>query len=102
MLRNRFRFTASVFLALVLSSSLLAAHDLPVNTIMNAFVKIEPHQAHLVVRIPLDLLQGLSLPLQGDHYDPAASGPAAQQALPILAAGFMRSEEHTSELQSPC
>ena len=89
MLRNRFRFTASVFLALVLSSSLLAAHDLPVNTIMNAFVKIEPHQAHLVVRIPLDLLQGLSLPLKGDHYDPAASGPATQQALPILAAGFM-------------
>ena len=89
MLRNRFRFTASVFLALVLSSSLLAAHDLPTNTIMNAFVKIEPHQAHLVVRIPLDLLQGLSLPLKGDHYDPAASGPATQQALPILAEGFM-------------
>ena len=89
MLRNHFRFAASVFLALVLSSPLLAAHDLPVNTIMNAFVKIEPHQAHLVVRIPLDLLQGLSLPLKGGRYDLAASGPATQQALSILAEGFM-------------
>jgi hypothetical protein len=89
MLRNRFRFVLSVFLALALSPSLLAAHDIPANTIMNAFVKIEPTQAHLVVRIPLDLLRGLSLPLQGDHYDQAASGAATQQALPILADGFV-------------
>jgi hypothetical protein len=87
--RNRFRFAACVFLSLVLSPSLLAAHDLPTNTIMNAFVKIEPKQAHLVVRIPLDLLRGLSLPLEGDHYDLAMSGPATQQALPILSEGFV-------------
>jgi hypothetical protein len=87
--RNRFRFIACVFLSFVISPSLLAAHDMPANTIMNAFVKIEPKQAHLVVRIPLDLLRGLSLPLEGDHYDLAMSGPATQQALPILSEGFM-------------
>jgi hypothetical protein len=89
MLRNRCRFIARVFLALALAPALLAAHDIPANTIMNAFVKIEPNQAHLVVRIPLDLLRGLSLPVEGDHYDPALSGPAAQQALPTLAEGFV-------------
>jgi len=89
MLRDRYRFTASVFLTLMLSPSLLTAHDIPANTIMNAFVKIEPHQAHLVVRIPLDMLRGLSLPLQGDHYDLAASAAAMQQALPIVADGFV-------------
>jgi len=89
MLGNRIGFTGCLFLALLLSPALLAAHDIPANTIMNAFVKIEPKQAHLVVRIPLDLLRGLSLPLEGDHYDPALSGRATQQALPILADGFV-------------
>src|SRR5271157_5703664 len=89
MLRNRFGFTASLFLALVLSSSLLAAHDLPANTIMNAFVKIEPKQAHLVVRIPLDLLRGFSFPLKGDQYDLTAAGPETKRALAVLGEGFI-------------
>jgi len=89
MLRNRFKFTASLFLALVLASSLLAAHDLPTNLIMNAFVKIEPKQAHLVVRVPLDLLRGAPFPLKGSQYDLAASGPATQLALRALAEGFV-------------
>ncbi len=89
MLRNRFRFTASLFLALLLGCSLVAAHDLPANTIMNAFVKIEPKQAHLVVRIPLDLLRGVPLPLKGEQYDVAASGPATQVGLRLLADGFV-------------
>ncbi len=89
MLRTRFRFTATLSLALALTSSLVAAHDLPTNTIMNAFVKIEPHQAHLVVRVPLDLLRGVSFPLRGDQYDLAASGPATQEALRDLAEGLV-------------
>jgi HupE / UreJ protein len=89
MLKNRFRFTAALALALAFASSLLAAHDLPTNTIMNAFVKIEPKQAHLVVRIPLDLLRGVPLPLKGEQYDVAASGPAIQVGLRLLAEGFV-------------
>ncbi len=89
MLRNRFRFTASLFFALVLSSSLLAAHDLPTNTIMNSFVKIEPKQAHLVVRIPLDLLRGVPFPRKDDQYDVAAAGPAIHLGLRLLGEGFV-------------
>jgi hypothetical protein len=89
MLRNRFRLAAALSLALLLGCSLLAAHDLPTNTIMNAFVKIEPKQGHLVVRIPLDLLRGTTFPLKADQYDVAASGPAIQETLRALAEGFV-------------
>ena len=90
---NRFRFTAALFLALLLSSSLLAAHDLPTNTMMNAFVKIEPKQAHLVVRIPLDLLRAVSFPRKDDQYDLAASGPATRLGLRLLSEGFVLLED---------
>ena len=60
------------------------AHDLPVNRMMNSFVKIEPRQADLVVRVPLDLLLGVPFPLVGDHYNIAASRPAVETALKAL------------------
>jgi len=61
------------------------AHDLPLDRMMNGFVKIEPHQADFVVRVPLDLLLGVPFPLAGDHYDVAASRPAIETALKALA-----------------
>jgi len=91
MLRNRFGFSAAFALVLVLASSLATAHDMPANTIMNAFVKIEPTQAHLVVRVPLDLLRGSPLPVnaQTQQYDLVASGPATETTLSLLAEGFI-------------
>jgi hypothetical protein len=74
--------------ALVMVCLPAVAHDMPTNTIMNAFVKIEPHQAHLVVRVPLDLLRGAPFPVLGGQYDTANSGPASEQALKALAQGF--------------
>ena len=56
LIMNRWRFMVLLFLTLALACSPVAAHDLPINSIMNAFVKIEPKQADLVVRVPLDLL----------------------------------------------
>ena len=64
------------------------AHDLPVDRMMNSFVKIEPHQADFVVRVPLDLLLGVPFPLVGDHYNIAASRPAVETALKALATAF--------------
>ncbi|HYY70746.1 MAG TPA: HupE/UreJ family protein [Terriglobales bacterium] len=78
-------FLAATVFAFV---SVASAHDLPMNTVMNGFVKIEPQQAHLVIRVPLDLLRGVPLPVKGDQYDLAASGAAIQQALPALAEGL--------------
>ena len=59
---------------------------------MNGFVKIEPQRAHLVVRIPVDLLRGFSFPLKGDQYDLAASAPVARQAVGVLREGFILME----------
>ncbi len=72
----------------ILGSTPTGAHDLPVNRIMNSFVKIEPHQADLVVRVPLDLLLGVPFPLVGDHYNIAVSRPAVETALKALATAF--------------
>jgi len=61
------------------------SHDLPLDRIMNGFVKIEPRQIDFVVRVPLDLLRGVPFPLTGDHYKIAASRSAVDTALKALA-----------------
>jgi hypothetical protein len=76
-----------------LASSPVAAHDMATNTVMNAFVKIEPAQADLVVRIPMDLLRGLPFPRKGSEYDLAASEPVIELALQVLADGFVFLED---------
>ncbi len=82
---------------LVLSSVLLrstaAAHDLPLDTTMNAFVKIEAQEAHLVVRVPLDLLHSVQFPVHDHQYDLAAAGPAMDQALRALAQSIVLWED---------
>src|SRR5262252_5338767 len=57
------------------------AHDLPLDRMMNGFVKVGPRQLDFVVRVPLDLLRGVPFPLAGDHYKVEASGAAVQTAL---------------------
>lgn len=66
-----------------------AAHTLDISKIMNAFVKIEPGRAHLVARIPMELLRGLPFPLKGGEYDLAAVDPVAEIALLTLTDGFV-------------
>jgi HupE / UreJ protein len=86
---NRLRSTATPFLMLLLVGSSVAAHDLPMNSIMNAFVKVEPKQVDLVVRVPLDLLRGVPFPVKDSQYDVVGSDSAAQLALLLLEDGFV-------------
>jgi hypothetical protein len=86
---KRAGFRIVLCLALEVASSVAAAHDLPVNRMMNAFVKIEPKQAQLVVRVPLDLMRGIPFPLKGSQYDVSAAGPTTELALIFLADGFV-------------
>ena len=79
---------AASLLSMAFISTQVASHDLPTNTMMNGFVKIEPKQAHLVVRLPLDLLRGVSFPIKGSQYDLAAAAPEVQSALRALAEGL--------------
>jgi HupE/UreJ protein len=68
-----------------LGSAPAGAHDLPLDRSMNAFVKIEADQAHLLLRVPLDLLRAIQFPLAGGSYDIAAAGSAVDAALSALA-----------------
>jgi HupE / UreJ protein len=58
-----------------------SAHDLPLDRFMNGFVRIGPHRADLVMRIPLDLLRAISFPIVGGHYDLAGAQPAIKAAV---------------------
>jgi hypothetical protein len=81
-----------MFFVATLACSLARGHDLPMNSIMNSFVKIDSKQADLVVRVPLDLLRGVPFPQKGPYYDVAASGPTTELALLFLADGFVIQE----------
>ncbi len=71
-------------LAAALGSLPAGAHDLPLDRFMNGFVRIEPHQADLVIRVPLDLLRAVPFPMARGDYDLAASGPSIKAALDAL------------------
>src|SRR5215471_10876500 len=60
------------------------AHDLPLDTVTNAFFEVGPHEAHLVIRVPLDLLRAISFPLRGGEYDLEKAGPAVRATLDAL------------------
>lgn len=70
---------------LALGAGAASAHDLPLDRMMNGFIRIGQHQADFVVRVPLDLLVGVPFPTVDDRYDLATAGPAIQDALAILA-----------------
>ncbi|MEI9984424.1 MAG: hypothetical protein WDN69_15160 [Aliidongia sp.] len=88
MLKRPTRWIATLLICAILGSFPAGAHDLPLDRIMNGFVKIEPHEAHLVVRVPLDLLRAVPLPLDGDRYDIAAANPAVEKVLGALGNDF--------------
>ncbi len=82
MLRRWWRNTAALFaLGFVLAAPMTLAHDFPLHTVMNSFVKIGPNQADLVIRIPLDMVHSVPFPMNGRLYNLQASGPAIQLAL---------------------
>src|SRR5271165_697912 len=75
-------------LALVLGVPVVFAHDQPLQTAVNSFVKIDQDQAHLVVRVPLDLLRGAAFPVKGNVYDIANSKDALDRAMVSIARGI--------------
>ncbi len=75
---------AAWLLWMALGSVPAGAHDLPLDRFMNGFVKVEPRQAELVVRVPLDLLRAVPFPMKRGEYDLAASGPSIKAALDAL------------------
>jgi HupE/UreJ protein len=59
-------------------------HDLPQDTVMHAFFRVQGREAHLLVRVPLDLLHGISWPTNHGEYELNDSRAAVNQALDAL------------------
>src|SRR5207248_6364654 len=71
-----------VALGLVIASLQPAsAHEFKLESLMNSFVKIERHQAHLVIRVPLHITKTVRFPTRGAQIDLATAGPAMQRVL---------------------
>ncbi len=81
-------FLAASF-ALVLCAPIVFAHDMPLQTVVNSFVKIDQNQADLVVRVPLDLLRSIRFPMNGNVYDISNSDVALQQAMVQIVRGVI-------------
>jgi len=75
------RLAALLALSFVLAVSQADAHDFPLHTVMTAFVKIEPQQAHLIIRVPLDMVHSVQFPMNGHLYNLGASNAAIQTAV---------------------
>ncbi len=80
--------TVVLFFSAALFPPLAKAHDIPLHTVVSTFVKMEPHQADVVIRVPLDLLHAAQFPMNGQVYDLAASGPGTELALRGIAQGI--------------
>jgi hypothetical protein len=78
----------SIYLAAVISpvgiSRLATAHEFTMESLINAFVKIDSHEAHLIARVPLEVLKSVKFPVSGREIDLTAADIAIQQALTQL------------------
>ena len=72
------------FVLLLLCAPAGWAHEFTMNAVMNAFVRVEGNQAHLVVRAPLFLFKQVRFPVKGAEVDVPHAGPAMERALAAL------------------
>ena len=60
------------------------AHEFKLDAVINAFVKIEPGEAQLVVRAPLYLFKSVKFPVNNIEIDVDKSAPALERALAAI------------------
>ena len=82
---QRGRLVVLVFGFALLAPTRAASHEFALESTMTAFVKIDPREAHLVVRVPLHLLRSARFPLNGREIDFTQLDPALQRALTDIA-----------------
>lgn len=75
---------AAIALGPVMNSRPASAHEFTTESLMNAFVKIEPREAHLVIRVPLHILKSAKFPVSGRGIDLDNAGAAIQRAVTQL------------------
>jgi len=79
------RATATLVAALIaLCLPLARGHEFKLDAVVNTFVKVEPTEAHLVVRAPLYLFKSVRFPVKATEIDIAASSAAMERALALV------------------
>jgi hypothetical protein len=88
------RFIAMLAIGCALLAAAPArAHEFSLESVMNAFVAVEPREAHLVVRLPLHLLKTVQVPTTGRELDLANADPAIDRALAALSREISLTED---------
>ena len=73
------RLAAWCLLAFFAASAQFArAHEFKLDAVINAFVKIEPGEAQLVIRAPLYLFKSAKFPVTGAELDIDQSAPRSR------------------------
>jgi hypothetical protein len=65
-------------------AQIACAHEFKLDAVVNAFVKIEPGEAQLVVRAPMYLFKQAKFPVAGAEIDVNQSAPAVERALAAI------------------
>jgi len=80
----------------------LAAHDIPAQVTIFAFLKPEGHTLRVVVRVPLEAMRDVEFPLRGPGYlELARVGPRLTDAARLWIAGSLGLEENGRPLGEP-
>src|ERR1700682_2796022 len=74
----------SVLAFAAICAQIARAHEFKLDAVINAFVKIEPGEAQLVVRAPLYLFKSAKFPVDNVEIDIDKSAPAIERALAAI------------------
>jgi hypothetical protein len=61
-----------------------SAHEFKMESLINSFVKVDEHELHLVVRLPLHVTKSVRLPDKGALIDIARAGPALDRLVQAI------------------
>jgi hypothetical protein len=80
----------------------VAAHDVPSDVVVEAFLKPEGQRLHLLVRAPLFAMRDVAWPTRGPGYlDLAAAEPSLRQAVGLWIADAVELYEEDARLPAP-
>jgi hypothetical protein len=86
----RVRLAALILLAAFFPAPPLAAHEIPSDVVVQAFVKPDGQRLRLLLRVPLAAMRDVDFPVKGPGYlDLPKVGPYLQEAAMTWLAGFV-------------
>ena len=89
-------------LALLAVATRLFAHELPARVTVLAYLKPEGRTLHVVLRVPLEAMRDVQLPVRGGEYlDVARAAPALRDAARLWIADYLALHEGDARLGAP-